>query len=169
MQGATCQSGDCFTFTNLFQSTRPCRARRKHQPFLPPAMRFNPRAHAGRDHGLQLSHYGGMVSIHAPMQGATFKKQQWLDREKVSIHAPMQGATKQKTAAPGALCCFNPRAHAGRDDILGLEKYVQNSFNPRAHAGRDYKEGIMQYGSTSFNPRAHAGRDSRETFLLSRL
>ena len=32
---------------------------------------------------------------------------------------------------------FNPRAHAGRDEIDVLDSQWDECFNPRAHAGRD--------------------------------
>ncbi len=143
--------------------------------------RFNPRAHAGRDH-IQLIGEGVIeVSIHAPTRGATANRNPHLsavgfnprahagrdiEREnygrkvKVSIHAPTRGATAgrknytmcngfQSTRPRGARPIpillvrsrrrFNPRAHAGRDDLGQLGCDLLHRFNPRAHAGRDHQ------------------------------
>ena len=97
---------------------------------------FNSRAHVGRDdrpRGRQ-AHFG--VSIHAPTWGATCRtmarRLPWMFqftrprgarrcsaaampfRGRVSIHAPTWGATKLAQAS-GLPCCFNSRAHVGRD------------------------------------------------------
>ena len=57
-------------------------------------MYFNPRAHEGRDAGLN-----------------------WvkLDDTEISIHAPMRGATALRWSAFYLYGNFNPRAHEGRD------------------------------------------------------
>ena len=55
--------------------------------------------------------------------------------------------------------CFNPRAHAGRDEAKAFEPPLTNCFNPRAHAGRDPRARLCRSGKWCFNPRAHAGRD----------
>ncbi len=56
---------------------------------------FNPRAHAGRDVSTKTRcNPRQIVSIHAPMQGATLKcSPKTSTAILVSIHAPMQGAT----------------------------------------------------------------------------
>ena len=77
--------------------------------------------------------------------------------------------------------CFNPRAHAGRDEMSAATGGAGCGFNPRAHAGRDAatneataKMLVSIHAPTRgatiisinrmiriicFNPRAHAGRD----------
>jgi len=37
---------------------------------------------------------------------------------RVSIHAPTKGATAHRLACISRSCCFNPRAHEGRDFLL---------------------------------------------------
>ncbi len=59
-------------------------------------IRFNPRAHAGRDTEQLTEWLAGMVSIHAPTRGAT-----------------------QKHCNENRRGSFNPRAHAGRDAVWG--------------------------------------------------
>ena len=55
---------------------------------------FNPRARDGRD--LELTNFGIMrlVSIHAPVMGATGNAEQQFTHLMVSIHAPVMGATQ---------------------------------------------------------------------------
>ncbi len=99
---------------------------------------FNPRAHAGRDNiALGQRKKALEVSIHAPTRGAT--RQYCQDEteimfqstrprgarhrsgighghdQAVSIHAPTRGATPSSPSPCQRVCCFNPRAHAGRD------------------------------------------------------
>ena len=97
---------------------------------------FNPRAHAGRDAWWAEDKYIKCVSIHAPTRGATPPPPDLEVYTIVSIHAPTRGATPSgfgvceltvfqstrprgarhlATRPPGAMPCFNPRAHAGRD------------------------------------------------------
>ena len=188
-----------------FQSTRPRGARREDfRGYAEGDTGFNPRAHAGRDRTIISDFESGKVSIHAPTRGATQQKSLQDYIAEVSIHAPTRGATVQPPiiSAPvqvsihaptrGATprvgrsttppCCFNPRAHAGRD-LFGFSTIIYFlCFNPRAHAGRDpyFIRAIGQhckFQSTrprgarldhfhiarpfdSFNPRAHAGRDA---------
>jgi len=111
----------------MFQSTRPRRARR-----------------IIRDEFCRVSE----VSIHAPTKGATNtvvrgyphlpEFQSTRPRRArhtlieycglvdiVSIHAPTKGATQQGSPRMMSACCFNPRAHEGRDTVglyFGLEK-----------------------------------------------
>ena len=55
-----------------FQSTRPCGARRSpSQRISSLSPCFNPRAHAGRDAAIIPDKSYALVSIHAPMRGAT--------------------------------------------------------------------------------------------------
>ena len=70
-RGATAQ-GAVALFAGEFQSTRPHGARRL-LPFsiVFISMRFNPRAHTGRDLGLAHILVMRWVSIHAPTRGAT--------------------------------------------------------------------------------------------------
>jgi len=56
----------------------------------------------------------------------------------VSIHAPTQGATMKNGKWNFIEWCFNPRAHAGRDNQAAAAVFFWLCFNPRAHAGRDY-------------------------------
>jgi len=82
----------------MFQSTRPCGARRYFSglPFL--LYGFNPRARAGRDCWITFESSLMRVSIHAPVRGATL-----INEPKLSLDS------------------FNPRARAGRDFFCKLQ------------------------------------------------
>ena len=56
----------------------------------------------------------------------------------ISIHAPMRGATTSRRAKRLRHLNFNPRAHEGRDSLYNrLVSSLFSYFNPRAHEGRD--------------------------------
>ncbi len=84
----------CAMATRLFQSTRPCGARRRcgDVPRLQDC--FNPRARVGRDGGVAMCHGYKIVSIHAPVWGATGTVSGCPRLCGVSIHAPVWGATQ---------------------------------------------------------------------------
>ena len=157
-QGATRRYIRC-SGRNMFQSTRPHRARRlrgEHQP------------------------WGSMVSIHAPAQGATtaggtstlgingFNPRARTGRDgkvvninsalPVSIHAPAQGATSVPESFTHTVKFQSTRPHRAR---RGSPQSGRNviSFNPRARTGRDWERYYLRLGLTCFNPRARTGRD----------
>ncbi len=160
-----------------------------------------------RPRGARLCRPGGCrhrrkVSIHAPTRGATDFQRPAGPSRLVSIHAPTRGATipfvmsvatslfqstrprgarPLSATSPDIAGCFNPRAHAGRDNTDTGTTATSFSFNPRAHAGRDCSvvrsfplasvsihaptrgatlpQSQMLTEPQGFNPRAHAGRD----------
>ena len=167
---------------------------------------FNPRARAGRDEGtvnanaliLQFqstrpcgARHGDhvscptcrLVSIHAPVRGATRSRAVPSRTRRVSIHAPVRGATSPISSVNPSSPRFNPRARAGRDKLISsivvndiwfqstrpcgarhfgrlMGPYPGGSFNPRARAGRDPARDTCCGGyGQGFNPRARAGRD----------
>jgi len=115
------------------------------------------------------------------MRGATVIAVEHYYGKIVSIHAPMRGATKKPRGLARDSRCFNPRAHAGRDVGMfpvrlmtllfqstrpcGARRHFiykvgfKRRFNPRAHAGRDLLTPGLLFSLPRFNPRAHAGRD----------
>jgi len=109
-------------------ATRCCSTRMRH-------IRFNSRAHAGRD---------------SPKAAPTFSS--------VSIHAPTRGATPRIRRNQGVLG-FNSRAHAGRDNYSEavLARQIKFQFTrPRGARRVCDADGQAEGG---FNSRAHAGRD----------
>ncbi|ENO77323.1 hypothetical protein C664_11935 [Thauera sp. 63] len=123
-------------------------------------MRFNPRAHAGRDADIRgVDGKLCRVSIHAPTRGATMRAV-WREVQEVFQSTRPRGARRRSRrcgCVPG--CGFNPRAHAGRDAPPPYNTRSSGGFNPRAHAGRDITVRHGMAPCRSFNPRAHAGRD----------
>ena len=143
----------------VFQSTRPCGARRGSYSPLQGCT---------------------TVSIHAPVWGATDYRAQGGGELPVSIHAPVWGATRsvsdarkvqefQSTRPCGARrwgrdtmrrdASFNPRARVGRDVSMGQSSTIdQVSIHaPVWGATRDKQHG--RFPPSRFNPRARVGRD----------
>ena len=56
-----------------------------------------------------------MVSIHAPLWGATLTVDYFIGYEDVSIHAPLWGATLPIMTIISAATSFNPRTPVGCD------------------------------------------------------
>ena len=81
------------------------------------------------------------VSIHAPVKGATFDgEDHWLTAQ-VSIHAPVKGATKWKKGRKYLALSFNSRSREGSDPIGYFFQKPCISFNSRSREGSD-KAGI---------------------------
>ena len=77
----------------IFQSTHPCGVRLV-QLLLPlNHTDFNPRTHVGCDSANRNAQEVAIISIHAPMWGATSWGNAWNGMFFISIHAPMWGAT----------------------------------------------------------------------------
>jgi len=93
--GAT-QPGAKWSRPHTFQSTRPCGARRSIGISIFDQYRFNPRARVGRDKDSTAADKDDVVSIHAPVWGATLYPCPW----------------------PAWPLGFNPRARVGRDLAL---------------------------------------------------
>ena len=191
-----------------FQSTRPRGARRwglsaprcANRCFNPRAhagrdrrpeqrlhrtARFNPRAHAGRDRMSCATPAPWWQFQSTRPRGARRSTIYVASREQimVSIHAPTRGATRPRSGCGRSRCCFNPRAHAGRDrtatreGVAVLEVSIHAptrgatripplgaaaSTNVSIHAptrGATPASRPTAASWQSFNPRAHAGRD----------
>ncbi|SEP88061.1 hypothetical protein SAMN05421510_10081 [Nitrosomonas ureae] len=99
-----------------FQSTRPRGARLWMNTFIRCITRFNPRAHAGRDRYMIPCAINQGVSIHAPTRGATAVTYQPGTDMLFQSTRPRGARRLRKFTTDGHLS-FNPRAHAGRDDI----------------------------------------------------
>ena len=99
---------------------------------------FNPRARGGRDcSGIYGYDFREVVSIHAPVGGATLFVENAVQIERVSIHAPVGGATLEVERISDLLPGFNPRARGGRDLTIACSNMIPTRFNPRARGGRD--------------------------------
>ena len=77
---------------------------------------FNPRTREGCDNwGRYILLFGGRVSIHAPVKGATSATETVVVKSGVSIHAPVKGATTLHPFVVNFRDCFNPRTREGCD------------------------------------------------------
>ena len=93
----------------------------------------------GCDYPKNPEHVDDMVSIHAPVWGATFETYNPANDQAVSIHAPVWGATGVKVRTDGdgnvsihapvwgattmmlssvKTVCFNPRTRVGCDRVV---------------------------------------------------
>ena len=77
----------------IFQSTHPCRVRPSNCFLNSCCLNFNPRTRVGCDQSRPQIGKCGSISIHAPVQGATFHLNHNVPTSPISIHAPVQGAT----------------------------------------------------------------------------
>ena len=56
-----------------------------------------------------------IISIHAPVKGATLADPAGVVVDEISIHAPVKGATGRKTLTQQVENDFNPRSREGSD------------------------------------------------------
>ena len=143
---------------------------------------FNPRSREGSDTAAQFERYRiQLVSIHAPVKGATLAVVEAAGAITVSIHAPVKGATSccftscgvikvsihapVKGATPVYSCvqqlldCFNPRSREGSDSPAARKASPKTCFNPRSREGSDFPARRMGRNSQCFNPRSREGSD----------
>ena len=99
----------------LFQSTHPCGVRQSASSHYRCSRRFNPRTRVGCDRARPRCWHDDMVSIHAPVWGATDGIKYPRTWDLVSIHAPVWGATRISHATQSSYHCFNPRTRVGCD------------------------------------------------------
>ena len=131
------------------------RARMGRDPFqflldLHSSSDFNPRARMGRDgYKVSLSLRKVLISIHAPVWGATGVGKSVSISFAISIHAPVWGATTSVEvylASKIIISIHAPVWGATCDFFFSFGGY--DYFNPRARMGRDYFS--VYCGSTSF-------------------
>ena len=122
----------------MFQSTPPCGGRHHTWGTLIHSLKFQSTPPCGgrpeRPRGLRDQ---CVVSIHAPVRGATGGAEAGLTVSVVSIHAPVRGATRRHGGACYTGGGFNPRPRAGGDLIRAIYLITKNCFNPRPRAGGD--------------------------------
>ena len=134
-----------------FQSTHPRRVRPNHLFTWAECQGFQSTHPRRVRHILiKIKSITEIVSIHAPTQGATetdsrsrlnevfqsthprrVRLRHFLDEDgstKVSIHAPTQGATIVMESINTILIGFNPRTHAGCDELTTIGKRWSMAF-----------------------------------------
>ena len=83
-----------------------------------------------------------LVSIHAPVKGATGSQNPACVLERVSIHAPVKGATPVPFEPLSASARFNPRSREGSDEATAEKDWDEWRFNPRSREGSDLSERV---------------------------
>ena len=79
---------------------------------------FNPRSREGSDQLRVPFRQQVLISIHAPVKGATRHLQQIPMSLSISIHAPVKGATLVRMAYTWHQSYFNPRSREGSDSTM---------------------------------------------------
>ena len=190
-----------------FNPRAPCGARRPSHNLLKRSCGFNPRAPCGarRGSGDALVAMAEFQSTR-PMRGATVSLMSVHLLMIVSIHAPMRGATSSGHPSPYPCRCFNPRAPCGARLIpstvlnqivefqstrpmrgatpIGQDQLIPGVFQSTRpmrgatfgfsldagftgvsihapHAGRDADQGIAHRKAVVSIHAPHAGRDFR--------
>ena len=100
----------------------------------------------------RASHRPGCVqiSIHAPVKGATICKEATMAGGSISIHAPVKGATWTTSGSTITFCNFNPRSREGSDFYIHSTPNSGFYFNPRSREGSDRTPWPSGPGTTAF-------------------
>ena len=114
VKGATCVSSDTISISNFNPRSREGSDR--HRKSCPICLSyFNPRSREGSDLRVRVLHHMLMISIHAPVKGATCPPRFRFRSHPISIHAPVKGATGGVPGHSDSLVDFNPRSREGSD------------------------------------------------------
>ncbi len=145
------RDGFCFPFLHspLFQSTRPRGARPNSRNICAFSTSFNPRARAGRDLPLHLPKGQPLFQSTRPRGARLFEIDDYFSFD-VSIHAPARGATRN-SASNCITSCFNPRARAGRDQVLFAYNPNIAFQSTRPRGARQLRPLVMLVGSVSIH------------------
>ncbi len=92
-------------------------------------------------------------------EGSDLQHQRQRRQSLVSIHAPVKGATWSNSYFP-LMDCFNPRSREGSDDQRHAERSSKSRFNPRSREGSDTRGRLWMDIDTCFNPRSREGSDT---------
>ena len=163
--GATCRVANTAPFNCLFQSTRPRGAR--HFPRRPRGnvpQCFNPRARVERDPRSLGAHPPRvLVSIHAPVWGATRVMERAALVAGVSIHAPVWGATRCTRPGAWVTMMFQSTRPCGARPTCACQRGCRlHTFQSTRPCGaRPPAAGCPWLAFLGFNPRARVGRDRK--------
>ncbi len=122
---------------------------------------FNPRSREGSDvkktkftAGLKI------ISIHAPVRGATASLIASSSAIAISIHAPVRGATFLELRFFVPVLYFNPRSREGSDrQIFKIIFYLIISIHAPVR-GATSLPNLIVHSVPNFNPRSREGSDS---------
>ena len=109
------------------------------------------------------------ISIHAPIQGATMGNRLPSRTIGISIHAPIQGATQQ-TQQGGQQQPFQfTRLYKARPAVKTEANRRAGHFNSRAYTRRDNRACIALPSARYFNSRAYTRRDLKNQEDMEKL
>ena len=91
-----------------------------------------------------------MVSIHAPVKGATRAGGSSTCLREVSIHAPVKGATHVGAVGQPVAEVSIHAPVKGATPCVAIHPRPSRSFNPRAREGRDHEREDEPSGTRSF-------------------
>ena len=94
---------------------------------------------------------GIIISIHAPVKGATYYEVTHNGDKGISIHAPVKGATKTVLATSSCSTYFNPRTREGCDARHHRRSPLWQYFNPRTREGCDIYEKSQLAGADAIS------------------
>src|SRR5690625_1710905 len=100
------------------------------------------------------------------MKGATKFNRGGLRNMMISIHAPMKGATTKRIYRRNRQCDFNPRTHEGCDSGDTWEVVYDSVISIHAPMkGATPSFSFLNSIIVNFNPRTHEGCDCHTFFL----
>ena len=102
-----------------------------------------------------------VVSIHAPVKGATLVSGEEVIIIRVSIHAPVKGATGRSAPSFFLIFSFNSRTRKGCDNSLAIERKL-STVSIHAPVKGATRNKLADFTGTSFNSRTRKGCDSDE-------
>ena len=81
----------------------------------------------------------------------------------ISIHAPVKGATSARPFPVRSIRYFNPRSREGSDTSCGKKSRSWQNFNPRSREGSDQYCYMPLSSTRHFNPRSREGSDLHQS------
>ena len=170
----------------MFQSTHPCGVRPKTRVKRPIQLCFNPRTRVGCDNRCYKRHiwwrcfnprtrvgcdWGmkpiakiGVVSIHAPVWGATRPSDTKKPLIKFQSTHPC-GVRRPSNIAMTRFLCFNPRTRVGCDDVVFADVLPLIEFQSTHPCGVRPQYPSHWQCRACFNPRTRVGCDIQSLSL----
>ena len=167
-QGATVRLGEINPWNGVSIHAPTQGATRLPLLCFQPYQSFNPRSHAGSDLSpppapLPFSVFQSTL----PRRERPFAASSSFALFSVSIHAPTQnprshaGSDLSPPPAPLPFSVFQSTLPRRERRIIVLVVSILVGFNPRSHAGSDEVTNAVNGLKESFNPRSHAGSDDK--------
>ena len=120
---------------------------------------FNSRSREGSDQKLPSNKKPEIISIHAPVKGATMHAHEAYAQMIISIHAPVKGATNKLLQQWQERDYFNSRSREGSDQGFNSLAFTGEYFNSRSREGSDQRFTAAESFQQNFNSRSREGSD----------